>query len=132
MSYSDIDKKRAYYKKRYRTHKKYFKFHARKYYLKNRDKINKAVKKWRSQNIEKWKKYIKKWNKNNIKKVRKRRNKWLQKERKECGDGYIKKIIISNSILKYSDIPQQLVEIKKRQIKLRRKLNELQCKMVER
>jgi hypothetical protein len=137
MSYSNIDKKRAYNKKYYReyykAHKVDYLLRGIEYYKKNHDKILKYSreygKKWRKKRT----KYFRNWRHNNYEKIRKHRNKWIKKIIKELGDSYIKMLLCDReSILKGSDFPQPLIEVKRQEIKLRRKLNELRCKMVER
>ena len=79
------------------------------YYLKNKEKINKYFKEYRSKNKENCKKIVKKYKK---------------KQREQLEDGYIVQLITQNTGLTTADIPSELIEAKRLEIKIKRIIKE--------
>lgn len=67
----------------------------------------------------------KKWRDKNNSHVRDYNKRQLAKSRENLDDWYIRSMLSQNSTLKSSDIPHELVEAKKEQIKIKRLINEL-------
>lgn len=105
-------------------------------YLKENPKKQALIsKKWRKENPEKAALAIKKWRKENPEKVKAINNlsskKWNEKHpeavrlftrkyRNDLRDGYVKTLIQNESLLDRRQIPSELIEIKKMQIKVKR------------
>jgi hypothetical protein len=83
---------------------------------------------WQKNNPEKcYKKYINYVNK--TPKYRETKKKKIQeykkKERENLDDRYIKETLMQNNNLKASDIPQEMIEVKRMQLMIRRQLKEM-------
>lgn len=52
------------------------------------------------------------------------RKQWHKCQREDLKDGYIKKKLVRNTNLSHKDIPQHLIELKRTQLKLKRKIKE--------
>lgn len=102
-----IEDKNSFYKTRYKLYKHLYKKHSIIYYAKNKQNVIVRSAEWANNNPEK-----KKTSDKNIRKS--------QKER--LANTHIKREIVKHSkgILKYSDVPQELVELKRKQLKLKR------------
>ena len=73
-----------------------------------------------------WKNYKKLYYEKNIDRYRKMSRERNEKYVKQLKDGYIKKLILSYSdILNNGDIPEEMIEIKRLQLQLKRKILEI-------
>ena len=57
-------------------------------------------------------------------KSRKYKNEWKRKQTEEVSDWFVKHLICSSSILKYKDIDQELIDLKRSEILLNRAIKE--------
>jgi hypothetical protein len=80
---------------------------AKKYYCNNKEKVNTYKKKWISENYEKEKSY-------HIKNARKQCN--------NLSDYYVSRAVIGRDKLYKKDIPQELIELKRKQLLLTRQI----------
>jgi len=99
------EKKRYYENNRDRLIRK-----AREYELNNRDKVNAAHRNWNNKNIELRKLINKRYN---------------TKSKGQLTDSYVKRILTKRSDLKFKDIPNELVEIKRTQLLIKRHIKEI-------
>ena len=145
------EKKKEYDRKRYNANREEVISRSVKWRSENRDKWNASNRKRRSENLEKWKAWAAKSRLNNIdarrESDRKRREKldpqkeyqrnkdWeknnpeklkasRRRRRENLTDGYVRGLLVNRTILKNSDIPQELVNIKREHLKFQRKLND--------
>jgi hypothetical protein len=102
---------------------KYNKY-CREYYQKNKDRFKKLKKRWELENKERVKKYKREWYQENKDKQRLRRKKNIKKVIANLGDYYIKTLLERDSKIRRKDIPAWLIELKRANIKLKRKLQE--------
>jgi|APGre2960657404_1045060.scaffolds.fasta_scaffold55646_2 hypothetical protein len=65
---------------------------------------------------------INKWRKEHPDKVKKYKNKSDDRIRHSLADEYVKRLIVQRTTLKYGDIGQELIEIKRKQLTLKRKI----------
>ena len=111
----------------------------KKYRVENREKVSAFQKKWRAENREKQQRYFRAYREKNSKilntkstkyyyehkeAARKRQNKHFRKGIECLSDRYVKKLLIQNSTLTISDIPQLLIEAKRLEIKIKRYIKE--------
>ena len=113
--------------KQYENQKRYRKKHPErmaayeiKHYKENKKKIDEYQKKYREENKDNAKKY-RETHKDEI--CNTSRKSW-KKGYDELSDSYIKKILTSLSVLTAKDIPQELIELKRLEIKLKRGLKD--------
>ena len=92
-----------------------------KYYLENKDKIKEINVKWRAENKDKLRKNAAKWKAENKTKY----YEYHAKYRENLADGYVAGRIIQGTILKAKDIPIELIEAKRMQIMIHRKIKEM-------
>ena len=98
------------------------------YRARNKERIAKYKKKYDAENKEKIAEYMKTYNKEYMEINRdflRKRNKetkfnYEKKGRDELSDVYIKRNIVKGTTLKHSDIPQDMIELKRLQLKLKR------------
>lgn len=104
---SKIPELDSFYKQKYQTYKHLHKKNALRYYKNNKNKVIIKSVEWASKNPER-KKLI-------DKSIRKSQSEKLT-------DNHIKRELVKHSkgLLKYCDIPQELVEIQRKQLKLKR------------
>jgi len=113
-----------YFKEYYLKNKEYFNKRSREYYLKNKENLRKKSREYNSKNKEKINKYFKEYrskNKENCKKIVK---KYKKKQREQLEDGYIVQLITQNTGLTTADIPSELIEAKRLEIKIKRIIKE--------
>jgi len=92
--------------------------YAKKWRLKNKDKVREHRKKYRLNNKDKIKELGKKYyiiNKDKKKAYHKKRT---EKAIRECSDNYIKSLLTAGNSLEYKDIPQELVGAKRQHVKI--------------
>jgi hypothetical protein len=96
-----------------------------KYYLNHKEKELSRSIKWQKENPEKYKPVREKANLKfrNSEKGKSYIIKRDKSYRDSITDSYIKRLAIQNSNLSYSDIPQPLIELKRKQLKLKRQIN---------
>lgn len=104
----------------------------KKYRLNNKEKINEIRKKYRERCPEIEKKYREKYREKIKVLAKKYRSKNTEKLKliriqqvKNLDDHYIKGLYASNSKIKYKNVPEELIEVKRIHLKLVRKLKEL-------
>lgn len=109
------------FKKTYRDkdperHKQLESSYKRRYYQKYTDKLKARVSNWQMANPERAKEINKKA---------------LKKHNKKCIDNlsekYLRTLLTNNTSLKYSDINQELIELKRKSLKLKRQLKQNTC-----
>lgn len=92
-------------------------------YQSNKEKIVEKVKKYRADNVEKvieWKRDYFEKNKERYRERKRENDKNLYaKSREELSDRYIKNLIIRRSELKFNDVPNEFVELKRSLYKLK-------------
>lgn len=97
----------------------------KKYRSLNPNVARKARKKWKDKNKEKQKIIQTNWKNNNKEKLAILNKQSAARRRKNLGSSYAKKAIIGKSSLMASDIPTELVELKRQQLLIKRKIKEL-------
>ena len=108
MPYKDPEAYRAYQAKWKRSNKARISQYMKEYYQKHKDERREYMPLWRKENGDKIKQYSKKYWAKNI---------------KTLTDQYIRSLLTANGCtLKQSDIPQELVELKRAQIALEREI----------
>lgn len=102
----------------------------------NSEQVRDYQKKWRKDNIEYNKTRRKEWGSQNKEKektyrltnrenIRKHKRKFLEKSRRELTDHYIKTLLTKEGTLGFNDIPDEIIDIKRKQVALKRKIKEL-------
>jgi hypothetical protein len=82
---------------------------------------NLRIKKWRKKNPEKYTTYKKNWRAENPDKVNAMQRRSGKNDTANLTDGYVRKKIVQGfNGLKNSDVPNELVELKRQEIKLER------------
>ena len=84
--------------------------------------VHVAAREWKKKNPEKVRKAKNAWEKSNRKQERIRAAGW----RENLTDRYVKDLLVKRTSLKTSDIPQELVDLKRKQLKTHRKLKEIE------
>ncbi len=115
-----IRKSREYY----HNHKDKCRERARQYRIRNGDKINEISRLYRSNHKNEIKKKNSLYRLTHQEQLQLLQQKLHKKYIRELGDCYIKQILTQKSILSYADIPKELIELKRLQIKIKRLLNE--------
>jgi hypothetical protein len=111
----------------------------RQHYLKNKEEILKKTTEWRLKNPERKRELNRLWSKKqralhpgeaterkriydklNPEKHKTRRLRWARKQIEEIGDKYIKDLLTRGDRLKWHEIPNELVDLKKAVIQLKR------------
>lgn len=115
--HANREKRKQYYKNYKASNLEKIKLKNKKYYKANCEKIKQDSKDWKASNCEKVKICNKEWNVSNREK--------LNQSFKLCvhnlGDRYIKSLLVRNTSLKSKkDIPQELIELTREQLKLHR------------
>ena len=109
MPYKDPEKRKEY---------------KRKYDLANKEKIAKRNKESRLNNKEKFAKRQKEWAINNKEQL----ILYRMNEKNNLSDTYVKRLITARSPLRFRDIPQDLVALKRTEIQMKKHIQELkQC-----
>lgn len=86
---------------------------------KNKEKVFKRKKKWAKNNRDKYNKWQKTYAEKHKDKIRLRTKLYRKIIREELKDSYIINLLTGNSSkIKHKEIPQELIEIKRKQIKL--------------
>jgi hypothetical protein len=102
------------------------KVYRRKNYLKNSEKYSIIFKDyksdWYKENKERIVKKSQEWAKNNPEKHKELRKKLDRKASKNLSNRYVKSILSDDGLLEYSQIPQDLIELKRKQLLLKRKI----------
>jgi hypothetical protein len=126
MPYKDPEKRRECHRKANKV-----------YYEKNREQIRTRAREeggvyreyqreyqreYRQANKESHKELCKKWVTNNRERMREILRRSSAKGREACSDTYVKGRLIKGSSLKFADIPQGLVEVKRLQLLIKREL----------
>jgi hypothetical protein len=100
-------------------------FTSKEYYRKNKEMVLKRNIKYNKNNSLKVKKLQKDWREKNIKRVREKNKLRLKNGRENLLDSYIKHLIVDkNKILGFRDITPEIIEVKRLQVKIKRKLKE--------
>ena len=96
------------------------------YYQANNEKMKERQKQYRQANNEKMKQYNKQYRQANKEKIKEQRKQYRQDDRNKLADSYIKDLIRNqtNGMLKAKDIPQELIELKRNNIILKRKIKD--------
>ena len=96
---------------------------SKEYRENNKDKINELHKKWSKENKDRVYEYRKKWRDNNIEK-----QKAIDKKACETmSDFYISNMIVKYTNLNRTDIPKEIIELKRIQLKITRELRRKKC-----
>ena len=116
------EKIKEYSKKYYQANKE----KRKKYRQANKEKIKEQKKKYRQANKEKEKEQKKKYYQANKEKILEYSKKYCQDNRNKLADPYVIDIIRhqTNSMLKAKDIPQELIELKRNSLILKRKIKD--------
>ena len=103
-----------------------FKERMKKYYQTNKEKLKEKKKEYYQANKEKLKEKQKEYRQANKKKLKEKMKKYRQGDRDKLVDSYIKSIINkqTNGMLKAKDIPQELIELKRNNLILKRKIKD--------
>jgi len=102
----------------------------KRYHAKHPEKQEEKKKRWRANNPEKWKAQLKR--RREAKKARDpekyeaERKAQKQRARERLTDGYIKSLMVNANSLRRKDIPQELVDAKRLQLMITRKIKELE------
>ena len=111
----------------------------RKYYLKNKARLNKKSKDWanknrartneicklsREKNKHKYKSVKKDWDKSHPEQVKSYAKKTHKKRCSSLNDSYVSDVVANHSSLTSKDIPQSLIEAKRVELKLKRLIKE--------
>lgn len=83
-----------------------------------------SAKKYKKENPQKVALYNKRYAAKNKALVRKINERSKAKGRRELGDSYMRSLILGRGGIKWGDIPQELIELKRVQIQLHRKIKE--------
>ena len=102
--------------------KKQRKSYYPKYYKDNADLIRKINKKYRELNSNKIKEYANKYRKTNKQEIRIKARKQREKNRDKLSRKYLKTIIQAQTGLKFCEITEEMVILKREQVKLYREL----------
>jgi hypothetical protein len=97
----------------------------KKYCAENKDAIKERMAKYRAENKDSIKKQLAKYRAENKDAIKERMAKYHAFTCSTLHDSYIKHLIIQRSPLTPSDIPQSLVELKRAQLLIARKLKEI-------
>jgi hypothetical protein len=96
----------------------------RAHYEKNKDKLLRKTKQYREENkelVKEWKRNDQERNREKYRPRKRERDKKANKYAvKNLTDPYIKHLLSKNSEMKYTDIPEQLIELKRTLIKIKR------------
>jgi hypothetical protein len=107
------DKVKDYRKKSHLKNREYYLIKSKNYniiwYQKNKENVIKQSKKWKQSNLEKHKQIRKKMDK---------------KASDNLSDRYVKSILCDDTLLKHSDISQELIELKREQLLLKRQIKQ--------
>ena len=109
-------------KKYYEANRQRITEHSLTYYRENKEHCAKIQKKWREKNKEGIAEYNKKYRVANKEYHLEYSNNYNLKCRNILSPYYIKKLLSQNSVLKFSDIPIKLVEVKRIQMQIEREL----------
>lgn len=116
LNRSQVTKSNLYKNKRYYKCKECHRIISYKWAKLNKDKILKSIKDFKKNNNEKYKKSYMKYNRKNA-----HRRKFYEKEKvKNLTDRYVISKLTKGSSLKKSDIPKELIEIKRQLLLLKR------------
>ena len=111
--------------KEYKERKKLYR---KEYYKRNIAGEKDSHLRWRQKNKEKVKLLRVSWQKNNRERIKKYRKYWGRAYKKRCvddlHDSYIKDLLVRGADLSYREIPKELIEAKREQIKIKRYLRE--------
>ena len=120
----NVDEERMKSRKYYQKNKESQNERSKKYYWENRDELlekkkihNKA---WYLKNKKKKNESNKQYYSGNKDKIMLKQKETQKINREQLADNYVKNQLTSNSILKVSDIPDELVKAKRQQIQLKR------------
>ena len=111
---------RIFKKKYYSKNKEKINKHSREYHLKNKEKINKYDREYYSKNKEKIAERQREYKLKNREKVRKK----SREQRKQLADVYVANLITQRTDLTIADIPSDLIEAKRLEIKIKRIIKE--------
>jgi hypothetical protein len=123
MPYKDLEKRRECHRKANKV-----------YYEKNREQIRTKAREdggeyqreyhreYYQANKEKHKELCRKWAVDNRERMREILRRSSAKGREACSDTYVKGRLIKGSFLTFADIPQELVEVKRLQLLIKREL----------
>jgi hypothetical protein len=103
-----------------KAHKEYREKDPQKY----REICNKSKRKMYSLDKEKYQKRQLDWDKNNPDMKSKRQKRYKDKAVKELNDIYVKQHLVAGTGLKHADIPQELVELKRTMMLLKRNIKD--------
>lgn len=88
------------------------------YYLNNKERLKKKTRDFYEENKSYWYVWCKNWREKNRKRLNEYNNEYHRMYAKELRNGYVKSVIANGSRLSSKDIPQELVELKRQQLKL--------------
>ena len=135
MPYKDPEKRKEYKRKYDLANKEKIAKRNKESRLNNKEKFAERKRKWRLNNKEKIKEYELK----NKEKIAKRQKEWAinnkeqlilyrMNEKNNLSDTYVKRLITARSPLRFRDIPQDLVALKRTEIQMKKHIQELkQC-----
>jgi len=127
--YEKNEEKIKEYQKKYReNNKEKIKEYRKKYYEENKGKINEYHKKYRENNKENLKELNKKYRENNKEKIKEYQKKINEYDSKNLTGRYIKSLLTNKMSLKFEDIPQEIIEMKRQHLMCFRKLNQGETK----
>lgn len=107
-------------------YKEYHKEYHRNYYQDNKVRLSAENKKWALNNKEIVQKYRERWKTDNLEKDLEIHRNYQRNIRDELNDTYIKFLLVRHdNLLKVKDIPQTLVDLKRVQVQITRKLREI-------
>ena len=111
---------------------------CREYVRNNREKVNKWANDYRKRNLEKVLDATKKWRECNVDEVKKYQSEYIQKNLKRLGarnrleaaeltDNYVYRLLVQSTGLERCEIPIQLIQAKRVQLKIVRKIKEMKA-----
>jgi hypothetical protein len=118
------DKRREYNKCYYENNREKEMTRNALYRDKNKEKIRLGYRVYRESNLEKCREIVRRWKANNLEKTREYAREYGRRSREYMSDAYLIRKIMQNTTLKSADIPKELIELKRVQLQITRKLRE--------
>ena len=97
----------------------------RRYYAKNPEKVKEMVKRYKAENPEKVRKAVKRWCAENPEKVREAKKRQGKRQIDALAPGYLKQLISNKYDIGFSEIGDELINAKRREITYYRQLKQL-------
>jgi len=107
--------------KRYQRSEKYRLYHKARYAA-NSESVKQRAKKWKDENKARHLETVRRWQASHPVRTKELKQKCKRKARTTLSDSYVKQELARKTTLRHSDIPQELVELKRAHLKIHRQL----------